>query len=318
MFRQKATHLKSLSELGRVGGSTPGPQLEAETQAPRVLSRGLYPRAPHHAPHSCPLPLADFLPREAQLVVTIGNVKGVLDSSILDPEPGPQGPFITYTYYVTYDFVEDEEGEGSELVGVLAEVAEVAEVGAPGPAGACGAGGVPCWPPRPRGARSRTFSLQTPLRAGSTPPKAGVTPAALARCPHMHTAHRGAPRGPHDDSTPSGPHLPSHPEGAAGGHRPGQTRGHRSFHTRRRPLGRKVAFVKDNSVSGAADKTKRPPWSSTRLAPRACPRPRFPSRPVTVFATANLCFLTPSPSHAPSRWAPPNIVPVSMSLFLFL
>nr|KAF6466198.1 leucine rich repeat containing 43 [Rousettus aegyptiacus] len=69
----------------------------------------------------------DFLPREAQLVVTIGNVRGVLDSSILDPEPGPQGPFITYTYYVTYDFVEDEEGEGSELVGVLAEVAEVAE-----------------------------------------------------------------------------------------------------------------------------------------------------------------------------------------------
>lgn len=46
MFRQKATHLKSLSELGRVGGSTPGPQLEAETQAPRVLSRGLYPRPP--------------------------------------------------------------------------------------------------------------------------------------------------------------------------------------------------------------------------------------------------------------------------------
>ncbi|XP_015443420.2 leucine-rich repeat-containing protein 43 isoform X2 [Pteropus alecto] len=67
----------------------------------------------------------DFLPREAQLLVTIGNVRGVLDSSILDPEPGPQGPFITYTYYVTYDFVEDEEGEGSELVGVLAEVAEI-------------------------------------------------------------------------------------------------------------------------------------------------------------------------------------------------
>nr|KAF6466196.1 leucine rich repeat containing 43 [Rousettus aegyptiacus] len=75
----------------------------------------------------------DFLPREAQLVVTIGNVRGVLDSSILDPEPGPQGPFITYTYYVTYDFVEDEEGEGSELVGVLAEVAEVAEIVKPFP-----------------------------------------------------------------------------------------------------------------------------------------------------------------------------------------
>ena len=57
------------------------------------------------------LPLADLLVREAQLAVTIGNVKGVLDTSILDPEPGPQGPFITYSYYVTYDFVEDEEGE---------------------------------------------------------------------------------------------------------------------------------------------------------------------------------------------------------------
>lgn len=196
MFRQKATHLKSLSELGRVGGSTPGPQLEAETQAPRVLSRGLYPRAPHHAPHSCPLPLADFLPREAQLVVTIGNVRGVLDSSILDPEPGPQGPFITYTYYVTYDFVEDEEGEGSELVGVLAEVAEVAEVGAPGPAGACGAGGVPCWPrgPGEPGAgpsRSRPHSVRGPhLQKLESPPlRSPVVPT----CTRPTEEHPGVP-----------------------------------------------------------------------------------------------------------------------------
>lgn len=56
--------------------------------------------------------LADLLAREAQFVVTIGNVRGVLDSSILDPEPGPDGPFISYSYYVTYDFVEDEEKEG--------------------------------------------------------------------------------------------------------------------------------------------------------------------------------------------------------------
>jgi hypothetical protein len=66
--------------------------------------------------------LADLLPREAQFVVTIGNVKGVMDSSVLDPEPGPEGPFVTYRYYVTYDFVEDEGGEGSEYGGVLAEV----------------------------------------------------------------------------------------------------------------------------------------------------------------------------------------------------
>uniref|UniRef100_A0A8C0XWP2 Leucine-rich repeat-containing protein 43 n=1 Tax=Castor canadensis TaxID=51338 RepID=A0A8C0XWP2_CASCN len=63
----------------------------------------------------------DLLPREAQFVVTIGNVKGVMDSSVLDPEPGPEGPFVTYRYYVTYDFVEDEGGEGSEYGGVLAE-----------------------------------------------------------------------------------------------------------------------------------------------------------------------------------------------------
>lgn len=45
-------------------------------------------------------------------MVTIGNVRGVVDSSILDPEPGPDGPFISYSYYVTYDFVEDENQEG--------------------------------------------------------------------------------------------------------------------------------------------------------------------------------------------------------------
>ncbi|XP_058388251.1 leucine-rich repeat-containing protein 43 [Diceros bicornis minor] len=64
----------------------------------------------------------DLLAREAQFVVTIGNVRGVPDTSVLDPEPGPQGPFITYSYYVTYHFVEDEEGEGSEYGGVLAEI----------------------------------------------------------------------------------------------------------------------------------------------------------------------------------------------------
>uniref|UniRef100_A0A8C9Q5M1 Leucine rich repeat containing 43 n=1 Tax=Spermophilus dauricus TaxID=99837 RepID=A0A8C9Q5M1_SPEDA len=56
----------------------------------------------------------DFLAQEAQFVVSIGNVKGVVDTSIWDPEPGPEGPFITYNYYVTYDFVEEEQGEGSQ------------------------------------------------------------------------------------------------------------------------------------------------------------------------------------------------------------
>ncbi|KAM5187799.1 leucine-rich repeat-containing protein 43 [Callospermophilus lateralis] len=64
----------------------------------------------------------DFLAQEAQFVVSIGSVKGVVDTSIWDPEPGPEGPFITYNYYVTYDFVEEEQGEGSQYGGVLAKI----------------------------------------------------------------------------------------------------------------------------------------------------------------------------------------------------
>uniref|UniRef100_Q8N309-3 Isoform 3 of Leucine-rich repeat-containing protein 43 n=1 Tax=Homo sapiens TaxID=9606 RepID=Q8N309-3 len=64
----------------------------------------------------------DLLAQEAQFVVTIGNIRGVLDTSVLDPEPRPEGPFITYNYYVTYDFVKDEEGEMNESAGVLAEI----------------------------------------------------------------------------------------------------------------------------------------------------------------------------------------------------
>lgn len=83
------------------------------------------PVAPASSP-AAPLTAARFpaglLAPEAQLVVTIGNVGGVLDSSVLDPEPGPQGPIITYSYYVTYDFVEDEDSEREEYPEVLAEV----------------------------------------------------------------------------------------------------------------------------------------------------------------------------------------------------
>ncbi|XP_069353601.1 leucine-rich repeat-containing protein 43 [Eulemur rufifrons] len=64
----------------------------------------------------------DFLAHEAQLVVNLGNVKGVLDSSIFHSEPGPEGPFITYNYYVTYEFMEEEEVREEEYAGVLAEI----------------------------------------------------------------------------------------------------------------------------------------------------------------------------------------------------
>ncbi|CAH6778914.1 Lrrc43 [Phodopus roborovskii] len=63
----------------------------------------------------------DLLAREAQFVVTVGNVRGVMDSSVLDPEPGPEGPFISYSYYVTYDFVEDEDSEGNVSHSGMAE-----------------------------------------------------------------------------------------------------------------------------------------------------------------------------------------------------
>lgn len=99
-------------------------ELGLSLQTPGLSPRGsLLPPLPTPQHLSLlPRPLADFLAHEAQLVVTIGNVRGVLDTSILDPEPGPQGPFTSYSYYVTYDFVEDEEGEGHEYGGVLAEV----------------------------------------------------------------------------------------------------------------------------------------------------------------------------------------------------
>ncbi|OBS79109.1 hypothetical protein A6R68_18517 [Neotoma lepida] len=63
----------------------------------------------------------DMLAREAQFVVTIGNVRGVMDTSVLDPEPGPEGPFISYSYYVTYDFVEDEDGDGNAFASAMAD-----------------------------------------------------------------------------------------------------------------------------------------------------------------------------------------------------
>lgn len=97
----------------------------------------VFPLPPPRAPHSCLFPLAGSLAPEAQFVVTIGNVRGILDTSVLDPEQGPQGPFITYSYYVTYNFVEDEEDEGNIYEGVLAEVCA-------SPSGwswGCGAGG---------------------------------------------------------------------------------------------------------------------------------------------------------------------------------
>lgn len=114
---QQETYPKLLAPRpGPRGGESAGSLLASS--CPPCLPTFI-PKAP---PHSRPLPLAEYLAREAQFVVTIGNVRGVLDTSVLDPEPGPHGPFITYSYYVTYGFMEDEKSEGSGDVEVLAEV----------------------------------------------------------------------------------------------------------------------------------------------------------------------------------------------------
>lgn len=90
---------------------------------------------PPAAPASSPRPRSvELLAQEAQLLVAVRNITGVVDSSVLDPEPGPEGPFVTYSYYVTYDFLEEEEaeaeaGEASKYGEVLAEV----RVSEPGP-----------------------------------------------------------------------------------------------------------------------------------------------------------------------------------------
>lgn len=75
-------------------------------------------------------------------MVTIGNVRGAMDSSVLDPEPGPEGPFISYSYYVTYDFVEDEDNEGNAFRNRMRETqpeSDLAEVCPAylGPSGFC-------------------------------------------------------------------------------------------------------------------------------------------------------------------------------------
>lgn len=70
---------------------------------------------------SCHYSFADLLAHEAQFVVNIGNVRGVMDTSVFDPEPGPEGPFISYNYYVTYDFVEDLETVRNVFASALGE-----------------------------------------------------------------------------------------------------------------------------------------------------------------------------------------------------
>ncbi|XP_072456662.1 leucine-rich repeat-containing protein 43 isoform X4 [Notamacropus eugenii] len=59
---------------------------------------------------------------EAHLIVTVKNVTGVLDSSLLDPEPTTEGPYTVYSYYVTYNFVKEEKDTEKEYANNIEEV----------------------------------------------------------------------------------------------------------------------------------------------------------------------------------------------------
>nr|XP_025874640.1 leucine-rich repeat-containing protein 43 [Vulpes vulpes] len=148
----------------------------------------------------------DLLACEAQLVVTIGNVKGVPDTSILDPDPGPQGPFISYSYYVTYGFVEDEEGEGSKYGGVLAEAkprvsSSQENGGTPAPAEI-----VPPNVDLSGGARRAFKTTTTAQKPPCFPPGAQAPAPARARCAEdPERRPRGARVSPADQSGQSSP-----------------------------------------------------------------------------------------------------------------
>lgn len=56
--------------------------------------------------------LSELIKSEARLVVSIGEMKGLLNPGAFQQlEVGSEGPVITYSYYVTYEFAEGEELE---------------------------------------------------------------------------------------------------------------------------------------------------------------------------------------------------------------
>ncbi|XP_035196742.1 N-acetyllactosaminide beta-1,3-N-acetylglucosaminyltransferase 4 isoform X2 [Oxyura jamaicensis] len=75
----------------------------------------------------------ELIRSEAQVVVSIGKIKGVPDPSTLQGlEVGSEAPVITYSYCVTYEFVEGEEMEdgGSTEVMKIHQSPVVATLGA--------------------------------------------------------------------------------------------------------------------------------------------------------------------------------------------
>ncbi|XP_040433406.1 leucine-rich repeat-containing protein 43 isoform X1 [Cygnus olor] len=75
----------------------------------------------------------DLIRSEAQVVVSIGKIKGVPDPSALQGlEVGSEAPVITYSYCVTYEFAEGEEMEdgGSTEVTKIHQSPVVATLGA--------------------------------------------------------------------------------------------------------------------------------------------------------------------------------------------
>lgn len=71
--------------------------------------------------HSKIVFLLELIRSEAQVVVSIGEIKGVPDPSTRQQlEVGSEAPVITYSYCVTYKFVEGEEIEDGSSTEVCA------------------------------------------------------------------------------------------------------------------------------------------------------------------------------------------------------
>lgn len=160
----------------------------------------LFP-TPAPVPQACRSLLpADMLAREAQFVVTIGNVRGVMDTSILDPEPGPDGPFISYSYYVTYDFVEDEEGERNAFASAMAEMQPDSVLAEVWP---CQSGGA-AWASH----RPACFCVHTEQLFSPPPPKKNLQHSIMLL---LHSGTWFPPAGPFPRQSESQPRSPPAP-----------------------------------------------------------------------------------------------------------
>ncbi|KAM9095542.1 leucine-rich repeat-containing protein 43 [Sarcophilus harrisii] len=111
------------AKLHLMGARPPASTATGDPQGSKLGAFGASPRL-GKCPFQLKPPLALALAEEkAYLTVTLKKVSGVLDSSVLDEEPELEGPYIAYSYYVTYNFVEDEKDAGKEFASNMDETA---------------------------------------------------------------------------------------------------------------------------------------------------------------------------------------------------